>query len=71
MFALLNESEQLLVRQKVWLGSEQDGEFVCDFGCGFSSNSFNTVGTHEVWCLKNENRKLRNPNTQGYSQSRR
>jgi len=57
MFALLGDGEQALIRGKITVGSEINGEFVCDFECGYSSNDFNTVASHEVYYLKNVNRK--------------
>ena len=59
MFALLGDGEQALIRGKITVGSEINGEFVCDFECGYSSNDFNTVASHEVYCLKNVNRRFK------------
>ena len=58
MNQLLSGDEQAFIKGKVWAGNETNAEFVCDFNCGFSSNSFNTVATHEQYCLNNANRKL-------------
>jgi len=59
MFALLSDGEQALIRGKVTVGSEINGEFICDYKCGYSSNSFNTVASHELYCLKNVDRSIK------------
>ena len=58
MFSLLTSDEQVLLKQKVSAGNEVEGSFVCDFGCGYSSNCYNAVGSHELYCFGNPERKL-------------
>ena len=57
MFSLLTSDEQVLLKQKVSAGNEVEGSFVCDFGCGYSSNSYNAVDlmNYTVLAIQNEN----------------